>query len=399
MWHKKNSENVVALLQRTQLSVYRSSAGKIVSLPFDPKLVQDLEVLDEDGFCRSLALFFQQQKLTKASVILVLDSSVYFSQKAPEIDVDHQLKLQLETIEKEKSTSKTDEKAEVSTKNSEIENQKKVFAHSVPFANVFSTVVTIGKEKFFVALNRDFYEPVIQVLSEKDLCVEAILPIAVVTTIFQTGGFTPEVALQLINTIDKYRAHDFLENSIKKDDTQIVAAMPSDPSDKKRLMMMSIVFVVLIGLLVAVILWSRQRDQQLATVTPSAVIDTSTPLPTALPSPTPEITALELSELLQSSPSGVLVGSQYTVAIIAATDDAEAVNTLIEQLKTVGFTKVSRGQKTATLTGQVVVSVTDDVSLELQEALEKQMAKWNYKTSFTVEPEQPNNIEITLTSQ
>lgn len=390
MWKQKDGESVVVFLQRTQLSIFRASTGKLDTVQFDPKIVQDLEMINEDSFCKYLSNFLQQTKLVKASVIVLLDSSVYFLQKAGDITTG-------QMTDKEKP----DKKAHTNVSDmEELENKKRQFAQSVPFANVFSTIITIGKEKFFLALNRDFYEPVIKVFSEKELHVVAILPILAVMPLFEKSGFTPQTATVLISTVEKYRAHDLLENSMKKEEPTTVTALPSNPSDKKRLVVMVGVFVLLIGVLVAVILWSRQRDQQTVVSSPTPVVEEtllSTPSPTPLASPE-AISSASLSELLTSSESAKFAPGSISVTVINSSGGIVNTAEFVQKLKGVGFTTV-KSTEGSSITGPLTVSVSPALALEIKEALQKQLSEWGYQPRFVENPDQTNSIEITLTNQ
>lgn len=390
MWDKKNGESIVVLLQRAQLSVFRSSSGKIVSLPFDPAVVQDLEVLNEEVFCKQLSTFLQQQKLTKASVIMLLDTSTYFSQKADLEESSKESKAKAKAEPEDQA--ETEKKLEKISLTTELENKKKVFAQSVPFANVFSAVVTIGKEKFFVALNRDFYEPVIKVFSEKDLKVTSILPISVVSPLFGNGGFTAQAALALIKSEDKYNSHDFLENSLKTDAPIVSTALPSDPSDKKRLVLMSVLFLLLIGVLVVVILWSRQRDQQLASqpVVVLPVVE-QTPVPTATPQ------NMEIPQT--SSQSGELVQDAISVEIIDASGGATSSALLQQQLTEGGYLGVTVTSGQSTITGPVVVSYSQTPPLDSVESVARVLENLGYIIRLEEVEDTNVGVVITLTNQ
>ncbi|MDQ5951175.1 MAG: hypothetical protein QG639_452 [Patescibacteria group bacterium] len=389
MWDKKSAESVVVLLQRTQLSLFRSSSGKILNLPFDPTIVQDLEVLNEDVFCKQLSVFLQQQKLQKASIILLLDSSIYFSQKVEPVNPDMELKAKLETDAKNIAL---EEKVDKVSLTSELENKKKIFAQSVPFANVFSSLIVIGKEKFFVALNRDFYEPVVKIFSEKDLRVVSILPLAVVSPLFGTSGFTPEAATAVIKSVDKLRTHDLLGNSIKTDAPIVSTALPSDPSDKKRLVLMSVLFLVLIGVLVAVILWSRQRDQQL-TVPPvmSPPVIETTPGPTAPPQ--------EIVDSPVSIQSSQILEDAIPIQIIDASGGATSSALLQQQLTEAGYLGVTVVPGATTITGPVVISYTDTPPLDLVESVANELESLGYNTRLEEVEDADVSLVITLTNQ
>lgn len=393
MWNKKETEQVAVMLHRTQLSMFRSSVGQVVSLPFEASLVQDLEVIDAAAFAKLLTTFIQQQKLQKASIVLLLDSSIYFSQKAASIDPDLELKSKLESIDREKEASKEGVK---STVNSELENQKKLFAQSVPFANVFSTIVSVGREKFFLAMNRDFYEPVIKAFSEKELVVTSILPVTVISGILGTAGFTPEAATTLLNSVEKYKTHNLLEGSLKSEAPIVTTALPSDPSDKKRLVLMSLVFVVLIGVLVAVILWSRQRDQQLLQQSaPPPVVEA----PTVAPSATLTVATDSADPAEQvSTQSAALNPEVLSVAVLNASGQATGAARLVGQLTEFGFTSVSVTDST-TVTGPMTVTLNTTVPIEAQLVLERQLEEWGYQARFVEDPDQSESILITVPSQ
>ena len=179
-----------------------------------------------------------------------------------------------------------------------------------------------------------------------------------------------------------------------------MTALPQDDSDRKRLVGLAALFVVLIGVLVGLIMWSRQRDLALTPITAPVVtepiIATSTPTQTPI-SLLQASSSASLSELLAASSSAGLNLSQVSIQIINSSNDPQASDVLTQQLKDAGFANITEGDTQTTLSGSVRVSVLATVPLELREALSTQMDAWGYQTNFQEVQTQQHQIEITLT--
>lgn len=403
MSNKKQLETILFLLQRSQITMFRQIGNKIASFSFSPELVADLEVKDENKLVKSFETFLAEQKVPPSNVVFLLDSSVYFTQQ-----IELYKTLSKGTDSKKEILTDSDKKPEVkevTQQEEEIDEQQRCFVQSIPFANVYSAVLTLGKEKWIVAMNRDFYEPLLKALTNKKQEVSSILPILVATDVFATG-FKPETATAFLRSIDRYKANNLIQLSAKKEETTSVTALPKDESGKKRLLLFSGVFLVLIGILVTVLLMTRTDSvpkrpgpampAQPGAAAPDSGTTVTMPVETAHPDQRlSQSTSLET--LLSSSGSAEL--AQLAVEVIDAGGNASGAASLVEQLKRVGFENVSIGPAQSLTTGNMIVSASQEVPVPVLEALEQQLQEWGYSPSFQVSKKQTVAILIRRTNQ
>jgi hypothetical protein len=361
-------------------------------------MVQDLEIKDEPAFINALKNFILTQKINHGEVVILLDSSVYFSQVVTENS---------NSEESKKAQEENDQKVAVVTEatlvdgkkvgeaEAEIEEQRQLFVRSMPFANVYSTVVTIAKAKTIVALNRELYEPIVKLFNESKLEVTHIYPMLVVADVFTTQGFTKAAAEYLLVNREKYKYNNFLQS--KKDSEIITTVMPTENKDKKRVLLLVILFIVLLASLGVIWWWSQQNAQKDATkrlgpaqpVSGDAVV-----IPTPIPSATPQSAVAQvvnLQELLKSSESAAL-----SVSIIDASGDEISAQTLQSQLALLGFTNVVIGEKTIQQAGALDVSVQPTVPINLKEALLKELVAVGYSPTFQESETQTHAFVITV---
>lgn len=383
---------MLLLLQRSQLSLFRSSSASITNLAFPPTIVQDLEVKDEAQFITLLKSFVQAQKINLGEVVILLDKSVYFTQSV--VEKEKVVEDKASQVENNKTVDTPNEIQKPRTTATDIDDQRILFVQSMPFTNVFSTVVTTGKVKTIIALNRELYEPIVKVCTDAKLNVTHIYPIQVVAELFSSKGFTTESAAQLLIDRDKFKIHNFLQ-SAKKDEEMITTVMPTEKKDKKRVLALIIIFVILLGTLAGLLWWTNNNTTQkkAPSVEPP---DTSQVEVTQQPTPSPVATQApqNLEQLLISTESASLA-----IEIINASGNALKAQTLRTQLTDVGFTSVSVGQTSALQQGATVVSVQSTVPTTLKEALLQQLQSWEYTVSFEESSDQSQPIIITLSAE
>jgi len=307
---KKEVEQYLFLLQRSQLNVFRKSNGKIGTWKFDSKVVDKLEIKDLDLFIKTFTAFLNQMKLSSGEVTLLLDSSIYFTQEIPS---NADAKKTADQLENDgDSSAQVDQKRSLSSfeqNEAEMEAKRK-FVQSVPFSNTYSNIIEFNKSKLIIVANRDLYEPIIKVLTEREFRVTHIFPMAVVGEIFDHGGYTPEAALMLLHSIDKYKAGDLMQSKMVLDTDPTTSAgdnqkMATGREDKKRLYLMLGIFFALLIVLGGVIFWSTRRDQTPPVVPSPAVIESEFLQPAAVESDQapPVETRFDLQSYLTSTES------------------------------------------------------------------------------------------------
>jgi hypothetical protein len=395
MFKNKSPELVLLLLQRAQLSIFRASTGKITNLPLPTSVVQDLEIKDEAAFTSAIKSFVSSQKINQGEVVILLDSSVYFSQQIdkPSKSEGKQKAVSNTTTSSSAESAKTSN--DLVAEESAGEEQRKLFVQSMPFADVFSRIITVGKTQTIIAMNRDLYEPIVKVLNDSKLTVTHIYPIVVLVDLFDSEGFTPAVATRLLENREKYKIHNFLQPTHMHQDEMITTVLPTENGDKKRVLILVIFFVVLLGVFGGVWWWAQKSNTSAGQprrgpaqpATGVAQVPTPSPVATA----TPSVATLE--QLLTSTESAAL-----TIEISDASGDTTSAQKLQKELTGIGFSDVTIDGKITQQTGSFNIVVNDSVSETIRAALIQQFEQWGYKIRFEVDPEQDTAIVITVTA-
>jgi len=388
---KKEVEQYLFLLQRSQLNVFRKSNGKIGTWKFDSKVVDKLEIKDLDLFIKTFTAFLNQMKLSSGEVTLLLDSSIYFTQEIPS---NADAKKTADQLENDgDSSAQVDQKRSLSSfeqNEAEMEAKRK-FVQSVPFSNTYSNIIEFNKSKLIIVANRDLYEPIIKVLTEREFRVTHIFPMAVVGEIFDHGGYTPEAALMLLHSIDKYKAGDLMQSKMVLDTDPTTSAgdnqkMATGREDKKRLYLMLGIFFALLIVLGGVIFWSTRRDQTPPVVPSPAVIESEFLQPAAVESDQapPVETRVDLQAYLTSTESAQENIPALEVRIDYSGDADQQAKKLQAVLGNAGMQNVQVNRLATTTYGPVTIKVSENVPLLLQELLVDELMKLDYQAKVQV---------------
>jgi hypothetical protein len=378
----KNKSRLLVFLQRTQMSIYKENGNKIETWTFDPALIADLEIMDEDKFRLAIDAFVNPLKLEGGEAIVLLDSSVYFTQK---IDVETPKKG-----EETPNAEQEDEAPGLIEKVNLEQDEKLKFIHSMPFSNVFATILTIGKQKVIFGLNRDFYEPFIKEFTDRKYEVTYIYPMGVVNDLFGSAGFTAQTANSLIQYAEKYKVYSFLQAPIRK---EIGLTPPStivpDPSERKRLYLLIGAFVLLLLLLGGVIWWSSKQNAVVPAVSPAPATTETAPAPTSSPAPAPTAEPIEAVEPLLS---------EYVVVIRNGSGADQDGKALQERLTEIGFTTTSVEEVSPQTSDETLIVVKPTVSDTAKLALQNELTNLGYSVSFQESQEVVVDITINISS-
>jgi len=247
-----NKQRAVIVLQRNQILIYQDSKSGLSSLPLD-QLVRDLEVMDEVQFPDILQKSFKQLQISAGTqVVLLLDPSISFVQPVP---------MQADAENSSPESGDTEENQEVleQSHQARAEAVRLAFTKAVPFANAYSTVIEVGKEKMVVAVNRELYEPIVRILETLRAKVTHILPVVGLPAVFSEG--VTEVSIQvLLRTLDRYKQLNLLETSYSREPEPIMSTTMKSKEHPRRVYTLIGLFVLLLLLFAAVWYWSHQRD-------------------------------------------------------------------------------------------------------------------------------------------
>lgn len=299
---KKKHQHAVCFFQRSRLSLYIPARKEVAALDFPPTILNDVTVIDQDQFTKAVTKLLAQYKVDPGPVLIVLASDVCFTQEVEMIDAK--------------------------TKQSATEVVK-ALRTSMPYTNVFARVIHQGKREIAVALNREFYEPLLAVFRDEKFDVTTLVPEFILSTPIAETGLTPEIAVQLGLMVDKLESFDLLESQEK---ARMITTSAQTPEDKKRTLMLVGVFTVLTLILVAVWWWTNQSappPKPKVPVVPAVVEQPALPVPSATPEPATDSASTASAELeaLQVTGSGSATGAGSISATRAAVRGASIVAT------------------------------------------------------------------------
>lgn len=301
---KKTFPPVLYLL-RNSLQFYASGQEKPYVLEFDSETVSDLEVKKINLLNDSVRLFIEQNKITPVPFTTVL---------SPEICLEKTLSA---------GTGETN-KEEI-----------KKFLDMVPFENIKSKTYPLGKSFKLYAVNMDYYEIIEAAFEKFGFRAEATVPL----TMFGSEVFDVNVFKKL-----------GLARQFSLSGQPAFAGMDKNKEEvirkNKRLLIMSGVFIVLIGVMMAMIVITMRPAKKTVV------------LPAVVEKPVAE------EPVQTASPAARFTADQIKVKIQNASGVTGAAGGVREIFKAIGFTEITVGNVSGSVAKSNLV-YTASVSAEL----------------------------------
>lgn len=285
---------MIIYARRQQLDFCLPMAKQVFSLPFSPELLVDLTILNPEEYKKSVSKSLAQHKVEKHNVLVVLANEVCFSQPV---------------LPSPKSENQTQQVT--------LDQQLKNFRESMPFSSVYVRVLKFSKDQQIVGVNRDFFEPLLEILHEQEHRVTTMVPERATSFDLTKTGLTLENGALLAKEVGKLEAFDLLESEEKP--RQLITTTAT-PEEKKRTWLLVAIFLFLL-LTLALVYWyvtDADEKERAKKMTPTAPIVAPIVEPVAIPVEQPLAPA--------SSDSGVMQDSlnELDVTAIEATSPAQA---------------------------------------------------------------------------
>ena len=251
-------QKLVVYLDRQRLIVIRASSEKGLVLEIPASVVFDIEVVDYDSLNYILANFVEQNKIEPADVILVLAQAVYYEKE-----------ISASTPEEQKSNTEA-------------------FLKDIPYKNLLSKEYPAGAKKRLVAVNKNFYEPIVMFLEKNDFNVLSIIPyFCLEINKLQLTEFSGKEAKEVIS---KYKILEPLSLATTQEIDKSVATVSYQPKEKSPRTLALIIGFCLLFVILLVLLYFRAQSMKRPVVksnvtaeltpTKTAVAPTLTPTPT-----------------------------------------------------------------------------------------------------------------------
>lgn len=222
---KEATQKALVFVNRSGLQFFSSTSRTIASLPFDQKVVRDLDVIDPAALSAQIGTFVIQNKLTPSLVMFVFSEGMCFYQDFSETD-ESKLKLLLQE-----------------------------FVNNVPFETVLTKVYKTKNGVRVVSINDRLYREVASVFQSKGFVSLGVIPSLVL------GG-----KMGLANSLDAALAGHVLTNieNLREQSLFAVDAESGNEEEKnsskaviktgfkitRNAVILAVVFVLLLGVLV-----------------------------------------------------------------------------------------------------------------------------------------------------
>jgi hypothetical protein len=219
----KIEPRAVFFVSRNKLSFYASEKEKIIDCLLSAEVVQDLEIISRNSLERVLRNWLEQHKIAPGQTALILDSSVFFYQLTEQIPASN------------------DDQA------------VQAFLDVIPFSEVLLETFPLEQGAYITAANQGFVNPLISTLEKVGFTIVSVSPSFIISNDFTKNPFNEEMAENLINDTELLMGYSFLSQEEVEQKLTTVQPFFSIEFNTK-LIVMSMVFLALIGILMALLL-------------------------------------------------------------------------------------------------------------------------------------------------
>ncbi|MDH5533315.1 MAG: LytR C-terminal domain-containing protein [Candidatus Pacebacteria bacterium] len=227
------TNRLIIFVHRNKIFFCRAHQDQSFELQLTTDIIKDLEVINTYKLDKALTKIIDESGLKSAQVTIILNKSTYFH-KSLESTIKDPL---------------------------EQEAQIEKFSELIPFDDIFIKQFKFGKKLEVVAINRGFYEPILNSLKKLNLNVSMILPDLVIKGMVEGENCTTKEGLAILSAVPKFTNYNLLDIKPKKTILRIEKDAPA-PEDRKRLVILSVVFGLLIIVLIFALIFNYNRAQQ-----------------------------------------------------------------------------------------------------------------------------------------
>ncbi len=334
----------IIYIQRYKFQFYSPFLPNVLEFLYVPELIKDMDVTDKVLFENIVKLFIENNKIPLSSLIIVIGDSACFIKDfvGPSID--------------------------------ELKEQAKEFVEHTPFDNVGSKTFSIKNGIRVFATNKELYEFIKEAFEKQNFTVDAVIPgFLMGNNVSVVPDLTVQTAQFIVEKINPVLQYSLLRpdlESIKTEkETEELKEEPknekTDSKDKKRLFVLTGVFVMLIVTLVVVYFINYPpSSSQKATASPAV-------------SPPPAVKAAKIKR--QPEHKAALITPPMndeikglSVQITSASDSAKQAGLLKEKLENYNFEKVVLKQQIARVP-DTIVTFSEKVPNSVREAVQREL--------------------------
>ncbi len=371
------SNHQIVFLYRNKIFFCNPSQNESKEFPLTTEIIKDLEVIDQEKLEKALRDFLGDTKGRYNETLVILNKNTYFRTTIEEPEI------------------------------SELENKAKIdlFSDLVPFNNIFVKQFSIKKKLEVIAINRDFYEPILDVLYKLDFKITMILPELVVEDFIGEASCTPEENTELLKTLGKLAPYDLLGSRHKLITKNSSDIEPIKKQNQKLIALVAI-FGVLILLLVGAIIFNNNRNNaykaSIAGQVTNQNLEISDEKSKGIDSAQTSVSA-EASESATATESGktasgttVLDLDQYKIRVLNGSGISGQAGIVKTNLEKAGFKNIDVGNAQKIASNKTLVLIIPTLPSEIRTLILDVVE--NIGQEYTIQENSELNYDIVITT-
>jgi hypothetical protein len=336
-------KNGILFIARQQFFLYVDGMQSVVTFPFTPDIVSDLDVINEELLEQRIAALTQQHQIPSANFIVILANTTLFSKQVTATDI---------------SQKKVDEEK---------------FLNTIPFEAQAVRNIIMGPNTYTVVANQQLFGPISYAFKAVGSEFTLVLPEFLFGKELNLAqGLTVVAAQDIMKKAQEFKSYSF----IRKEEIHQVEVSSSDGEvqDNKlklqmhggksnRMFVVSGLMVMLVGVLIAAFLFIQQSN----TPPEQKAVVLEAPTPTASPTVPVLEGQLATDSASPSTPSATVQGDTSSDITIQYTqNNTRKAYLLTERLRKLGF---------STITPQIVLVSQGDSQIAFRPSVSSAVAE------------------------
>lgn len=293
----KNSK-LIFYLNRQQLIVAGVQLITPLKLDFPVNIVTDIDIIDLESYERLITNFLAQSKIISSDVLLVISPEVYYQKN---------ITLPVDPVERQ--------------------NQINLFLETIPFKNLIYKDYSIGNQPQIIALNKNFYEPLVRIIEKNGINISAIIPFFVLEDLnLALTEYLPKEVKTIFQKFKQITIYSLITGQDIDKITSTQIRRPKEDNTRAYILLavFCLLFVVLLGFM-----YLRPR-----LIKPPQI----TNLPSAITTPTP------VSVVEQITPTSTIIyinQEKLRIKVINSSGIPNQAAKIKQSLVTSGFTQIT----------------------------------------------------------
>lgn len=262
-------ETGVIFLQKDKFDFYQSALGKVIEFRFVPEIVKDLDVINPELLEDLIKLFIANNKIQPSSLVIIIADNACFTK-------DFLLTTPSPKLPDANLTSQNAIASTPHQTDDAVKEQIDFFIEHVPFDEVVSAKYPLTNGTKAWATNKDLFTTIASSFENQGFDIKGVIPGLVFDgNISSKPVLDVTMANSILQQFDSLREHNLFEKKFakvqlveNKDQEKLVKPQEVEPSvevadtpkagtNKKRLVLMAVVFAIL--LIIMVVMFITQK--------------------------------------------------------------------------------------------------------------------------------------------